>query len=48
MEKEAREEGKRAAELRSYKGVMDEEHMTSAAELRERYATVEDYEDDFL
>ena len=48
VDKEARDEGKRAADMRSYKGVMDEEHMTSAAEMRERYATVEDYEDDFL
>ncbi|WIA37859.1 hypothetical protein OEZ86_014708 [Tetradesmus obliquus] len=47
-EKAAKEESKRQEELRSYKGLMRSENMTSNAEIREKYQSVEDFEDDFM
>jgi hypothetical protein len=47
-EKAAKEEQKRLNELKSYKNIMKEEDMVTVKELREKYATVEDYEDDFM
>ncbi|KAL4539448.1 hypothetical protein Ndes2437B_g02177 [Nannochloris sp. 'desiccata'] len=47
-EKAAKEEQKRLDELKSYKNIMKEEDMVTVRELREKYATVEDYEDDFM
>lgn len=43
-ERQRREE----KELRSYKGVMDEEKMKSNKEIAEQYASVEDFEDEFM
>jgi NFACT protein RNA binding domain len=47
-EKAAKEEQKRSDELKSYKNIMKEEDMVTVREMREKYATVEDYEDDFM
>lgn len=47
-EKAAKEEQKRLDELKSYKNIMKEEDMVTVREMREKYATVEDYEDDFM
>lgn len=48
QEKAAREESKRVEELRSYKNVMKEEDMVTVREMREKYQTPEDYEEDFM
>jgi hypothetical protein len=47
-EKAAKEEQQRLKEMKSYKNIMKEEDMVTVKELREKYATVEDYEDDFM
>ena len=47
-EKEARDETRRQEELRSYKALMTQEHMVTSKELGQKYASVEDYEDDFM
>ncbi|KAF8058464.1 CCDC25 [Scenedesmus sp. PABB004] len=47
-DKAAKEEAKRAEELRSYKSLMASDNMVSNAELRSKYATVEEAEDDFM
>jgi len=47
-EKAAKEDAKRQEDLRTYKSLMKEDNMVSNTELREKYATVEDYEDDFM
>lgn len=47
-EKAAKEDKKREIEARSYDRVMREEDMVTVAEMREKYATPEEYEDDFM
>jgi len=47
-EKKEREEKRREEELRSYKNVMREEDMTTVKEMREKYKTPEEYEEDFM
>lgn len=47
-EKAAKEEKMRDEEIRSYKSVMREEDMTTVREMREKYASPEEYEDDFM
>lgn len=44
----AKEEQKREKELRSYKSIMREDEMITVKDMREKYATPEDYEDDFM
>ena len=48
QEKAAKEEQQRVEELRSYKNVMKEEDMVTVKEMREKYQTPEDYEEDFM
>ena len=53
-EKSEREEKKRLDDLRSYKSLLGEksaamaEGATTNAEMREKYKSAEDYEDDFM
>jgi hypothetical protein len=47
-EKDAAEEHRREKEARSYAAVQREEDMVTARDMREKYATPEDYEDDFM
>ena len=47
-ERDAREEQKRMAAAMNYNSVMREEAMVTAREMGEKYASVEDYEDDFM
>jgi hypothetical protein len=47
-EKAAKEEKKREQELMSYKNVMREEDMVTVADMRAKYQTPEDYEEDFM
>lgn len=47
-EKAAKEANKKQEELQSYKSLMKSENMTSNAELRTKYASVEEAEDDFM
>ncbi|KAI8463207.1 MAG: DUF814-domain-containing protein [Monoraphidium minutum] len=46
--KTAKDEQRRQEDLKSYKNIMKVENMVSNAELREKYSTVQDYEDDFM
>lgn len=47
-ERVAKEETKRAEDLRSYKSLMQAENMVSNADLRSKYTSVEEAEDDFM
>lgn len=47
-EKAAKEQKKLEQDLRSYKHVMKEDAMTTVKEMREKYQSAEDYEDDFM
>ncbi|KAF6262738.1 DUF814-domain-containing protein [Scenedesmus sp. NREL 46B-D3] len=47
-QKAAKEDSKRQEELRSYKGLMRSENMMTNAEMRDKYESVEDFEDDFM
>lgn len=52
-EKQIQEEEEKARfqkekELKSYKNIMQEEHMVSAREMAEKYSSAQDYEDDFM
>ncbi|PSC73498.1 Coiled-coil domain-containing 25 [Micractinium conductrix] len=47
-EKEEKDEQKRQQDMLDYKHIMREESMVTAGELREKYETAEDYEDDFM
>lgn len=44
----AKEEQHKAKELREYRSVMTADSMVTARELGEKYATAQDYEDDFM
>ncbi|KIY97006.1 Coiled-coil domain-containing protein 25-like protein [Monoraphidium neglectum] len=46
--KVAKDEQRRQEDLKSYKHIMKEENMVSNAELREKYTTPQDYEEDFM
>ncbi|GBG00416.1 hypothetical protein Rsub_13178 [Raphidocelis subcapitata] len=46
--KNAKDEQRRQEDLKSYKHIMREDNMVSNAELREKYASAQDYEDDFM
>ena len=46
--KAEREQNKKLEELKSYKSVMKDEDMVTVKDLRQKYATPEDYEDDFM
>ena len=47
-EKAEREEAMRMKEMLSYDRIMVEEDMVTNKELKEKYASFEDYEDDFM
>lgn len=47
-EKSAQQQAAKAAELRSYSSLMQEENMTSNADMASKYKSVEEYEDDFM
>ncbi|MEW5297364.1 MAG: hypothetical protein WDW38_006202 [Sanguina aurantia] len=44
----AKDEHRKAEETKSYKTIMQDEYMVSNKELAAKYASVEDYEDDFM
>lgn len=46
--KTAKEEQRRQEDVKSYKHIMKEENMVSNSELRGKYSTPQDYEDDFM
>lgn len=46
--KVAKDEQRRQEDLKSYKHIMVEDNMVSNLELRDKYASVQDYEDDFM
>ena len=48
LEKAEREEAMRIKELLSYERIMDSEDMVTNKELKEKYQSVEDWEDDFM
>ena len=47
-EKRVAEERRVDAERRSYKNLLDEDAMTSNKDVASKYATAEDFEDDFM
>ncbi|KAL4423216.1 hypothetical protein ABPG77_000008 [Micractinium sp. CCAP 211/92] len=47
-EKEEKEEQRRQQDMLDYKHIMRDDAMVTAGELREKYGTAEDYEDDFM
>lgn len=47
-EKAEREEAMRTKELLSYDRIMDSDDMVTNKELKEKYRSVEDWEDDFM
>jgi len=47
-EKLAKEEERRQADLRSYKGIMTADSMSSNKDMAQKYKTAADYEDDFM
>ena len=47
-EKAAKEENRKQKELREYKHIMTEDNMVSNEEIRSKYASVEEMEDDFM
>ncbi|EFJ52841.1 hypothetical protein VOLCADRAFT_101600 [Volvox carteri f. nagariensis] len=48
VEKAAREERKKQEDLKSYKHIMKDEFMVSNKDLKDKYTSVEELEDDFM